>query len=280
MNHLIKTKGSSICLFRFGLRGFVGLLLALSSLYAPGFALGVLGHKRLGILFYFGTWFIWWITVLCFSKTNACILYKASVLLLVTAWLAGMLTTLCSFIKRSGRRLTVPGYIILFAFFILAYILNFGFIKNIGKWHGITIGMSDGQSMSPFIPQGDILIARKVHDSQIARGDVVIAHLPPASEKSSAPSIIIIKRITGMAGDVVRLEPDTKRVYLDVKTTSRPVDGYIIPEGRVFLQGDNSEHSMDSRDFGDIPFSTIAGRVLFSIRTWHCFNFSTTSSPD
>ena len=68
------------------------------------------------------------------------------------------------------------------------------------------------------------------------------------------------------------------RVYIDGEELYEPylaegtfTDGGTfrdikIPEGHVFVIGDNREHSTDSRNFGAIPIDRIESRVF--IRFW------------
>lgn len=51
----------------------------------------------------------------------------------------------------------------------------------------------------------------------------------------------ICKRITGIAGDMVRIKSDN---YPFNQVT-------IVPRGHVWLTGDNSEKSLDSREYGE-----------------------------
>ena len=88
-----------------------------------------------------------------------------------------------------------------------------------------------------------------------------------------------IKRIIGVAGDHIEIKDD--KVYLngqelkedylnsDVKTNLGSYGVYsdiVVPQGYVFVMGDNRDHSTDSRCFGCIPVSKIEGRVW--IRFW------------
>ena len=88
-----------------------------------------------------------------------------------------------------------------------------------------------------------------------------------------------IKRIIGVAGDHVEIKDN--RVYLNgeeleeeyidegVRTDLGSYGIYsdvIVPEGYVFVMGDNREHSTDSRCFGCVPVTKIEGRVW--IRFW------------
>ena len=88
-----------------------------------------------------------------------------------------------------------------------------------------------------------------------------------------------IKRIIGVAGDHIEIKDD--KVYLNGKALEEPYldngvktnlgsygvySDIVVPEGYVFVMGDNREHSSDSRCFGCIPVSKIEGKVW--IRFW------------
>lgn len=40
----------------------------------------------------------------------------------------------------------------------------------------------------------------------------------------------------------------------------------LVPEGHVWLEGDNPSNSSDSRTYGPIPLAMIRGRVFFKVR--------------
>lgn len=88
-----------------------------------------------------------------------------------------------------------------------------------------------------------------------------------------------IKRVIGVAGDHIKIENGVVYVngaelyepYLDegVTTTVEGLGVYsdiIVPEGTVFVLGDNRTKSTDSRMFGCIPIEKIEGKVW--IRFW------------
>lgn len=83
-----------------------------------------------------------------------------------------------------------------------------------------------------------------------------------------------IKRVIGVAGDHVYIDEDGN-VYVNEEkqyenyirngcTTQRTGYFYdlVVPEGYVFVMGDNRDHSDDSRRFGCIPLDKIEGRVI------------------
>lgn len=85
-----------------------------------------------------------------------------------------------------------------------------------------------------------------------------------------------IKRVIGIAGDHIKIE--NNKVYLNgeqlnepylkegVKTEGGAFTDIIVPEGYVFVMGDNRTQSTDSRSFGCIPIEKIESKVW--IRFW------------
>ena len=79
-----------------------------------------------------------------------------------------------------------------------------------------------------------------------------------------------IKRVIGIEGDHIKIE--NGKVYLNgeeldepylregIKTESRTLADFTVPEGYIFAMGDNREHSTDCRDFGCIPLEKVEGR--------------------
>ena len=92
-----------------------------------------------------------------------------------------------------------------------------------------------------------------------------------------------IKRVIGLPGEHVQIE--NGNVYIDgallseeylqdgVKTTSEVFTDFIVPEGYVFVMGDNRPGSMDSRQFGCIPISKVESKVW--LRFWPFNKFGT-----
>lgn len=85
----------------------------------------------------------------------------------------------------------------------------------------------------------------------------------------------LIKRVIATQGDVVNIEGGNLYVnsklqvedYIKGSTPSKNSIDYPIevPEGKVFVLGDNRENSLDSRDFGLIDNEQIKGKVVYRI---------------
>ena len=139
----------------------------------------------------------------------------------------------------------------------------------------------DGKSMEPTLFDGNLLMVNKmIYDWQdVSHGDVIVFH---ANEKED-----YVKRVIGLPGDTITYKNDTLYLngekvdepYLDPyrKNDGKPLtkdftleeitDGVKeVPDGRIFVMGDNRRESLDSRYFGFVPIETIVGKV--DVRYW------------
>jgi signal peptidase I len=124
----------------------------------------------------------------------------------------------------------------------------------------------DGLSMAPTLQHGERILIEKAsyHLMLPARGDIVVLTLPGQSDP-------LIKRVVGVPGDVVAVR--NGRVYLDGQplteayldqSTPGNLPAQIVPEGHVFVLGDNRGASNDSRIFGMVPTKDLLGRAWLS----------------
>lgn len=151
-------------------------------------------------------------------------------------------------------------------------------------------------SMFPTLRVGDHILVSKlsyglrlplVTDSAFLfdtpkRGDIVVFTRPDESETSEDEAgINIIKRVIGLPGDTVEVRGT--KAYINGQALEEPYarwqdhgipDGYfgpdVVPEGHVFLLGDNRDRSKDSR-FWREPFLNIhriKGRALIIYWSW------------
>ncbi|MCL2339771.1 MAG: signal peptidase I [Actinomycetia bacterium] len=140
-------------------------------------------------------------------------------------------------------------------------------------------------SMVPTIEIDDHVLAEKVtiHFTPIQPGDIVTFHDPlynPNTDPASADRILI-KRVIAVGGQTVRLldghvfvnniqldEPYTHGQASDPLTPAPGVTieyPYTVPEGMIWVMGDNRTYSADSRYFGAISEDAVTGRGLLVV---------------
>lgn len=84
----------------------------------------------------------------------------------------------------------------------------------------------------------------------------------------------LIKRVIGVGGDTIEIVDSTVLVngiaidepYLSSTSAMPDFGPQVVPEGHVFVMGDNRSRSQDSRRFGAIPVEDVIGRAF--VRVW------------
>ncbi len=124
-------------------------------------------------------------------------------------------------------------------------------------------------SMYPTLHENDYLMLDKLsyRFKKPEKGDIVVfkTFLKTADGTDKA----LIKRVIAVAGDTIVVK-DGKTYVNDEKLKEDYINGdydrgdvdMIIPEGMVFVMGDNRQISYDSRDLGPIEIKSIKGKVL------------------
>ena len=147
---------------------------------------------------------------------------------------------------------------------VLAVVVVFTFVVRL-------IGV-DGFSMLPTLQDGDRLLVLNsmfYHDYQY--GDVVVLR------KASFLEEPIVKRVIATEGQTVDIDFGAGVVYVDgtaleedyVNDLTFLEEGtefpLTVPEGSIFVMGDNRNHSNDSRDarLGTVDARYVIGRAVF-----------------
>jgi signal peptidase I len=120
------------------------------------------------------------------------------------------------------------------------------------------------------------------------RGDIVVFDPPANWSDTGTP---FIKRIIGLGGDKVEIRDDgfvyvngekLAEPYINPdasELTTSPGDehAWTVPDGDLFVLGDNRAHSLDSRVFGPISLSHVIGRAW--LRYWPINTFGIINTP-
>ena len=147
-------------------------------------------------------------------------------------------------------------------------------------------------AMEDTILIGDHLVVSRSSGSSPKRGDIVVFRYPIDRKQT------FIKRVVAIAGDRLRIE--SKQLFLNGKPATEPyalhktgyMDTYrdnfpsepnirlfepaaemlansvvngevVVPQGKLFVMGDNRDSSLDSRYWGFLDTTDIIGRPLF-----------------
>lgn len=154
-----------------------------------------------------------------------------------------------------------------------------------------------------YIPSGSMLPTLQINDrvmvsklqyrfTEPSPGDIVVFESPyDPPRNDSVPEAVLrsvleavgirsggeedlIKRVIAVGGQVIQIRDNT--VFVDGKPVEEPYlfpgtrmpdePPVVVPEGYVFVMGDNRNASSDSRVFGPIPVDLIIGKAI--LRIW------------
>lgn len=129
----------------------------------------------------------------------------------------------------------------------------------------------DGRSMVPTLQHGDrLLVLNSILYDDYKYGDVVVLR------KDSFLREPIVKRVIATGGQSVDIDFDTGSVYVDGKLLHEDYINELtfleegtefpltVPEGSIFVMGDNRNHSSDSRDsrLGTVDTRYVIGKAV------------------
>ena len=137
---------------------------------------------------------------------------------------------------------------------------------------GVRLIGVDGHSMVPTLQHGDrLLVLNSMFYDDYQYGDIVIL------TKETFLSAPIVKRVIAVGGQTVDIDFESGSVYVDGKLLNEPYineltfqeEGVefpvVVPEGSIFVIGDNRNHSDDSRNsrLGTVDTRYVIGKAVF-----------------
>ena len=115
------------------------------------------------------------------------------------------------------------------------------------------------------------------------RGDIIVFTPPHEPDKD------YIKRVVGVAGDIIEIR--SKKVYVNGEYDTGPYEIHtddrmlseerstrdnlgpvMVPEGCLFMMGDNRDNSQDSRFWGFAKLEKVKGKAMFIYWSWNSEN--------
>lgn len=122
----------------------------------------------------------------------------------------------------------------------------------------------DGFSMIPTLQNGEYILVNKLayKTGQPNRGDIIVFRLPGDETQD------LIKRVIGLPGDTVHISDGTVTIngakLQEPYIAQNPLyfGEWTVPEGFLFVLGDNRNDSRDSHQWGLLPLENVIGKSV------------------
>lgn len=122
----------------------------------------------------------------------------------------------------------------------------------------------DGFSMNPTLQNGEYILVNRLtyKASQPERGDIIVFRFPSDEGQD------LIKRIIGLPGETVHISGGVVTINGAVLeepyiAQSPNYEGeWAVPEGYLFVLGDNRRDSRDSHQWGLLPIENVIGKSI------------------
>jgi len=96
----------------------------------------------------------------------------------------------------------------------------------------------------------------------VERGDIIVFHYPMDPQQE------LIKRVIGLPGDTINVQNGI--VSVNGQSLEEPYIAaapaysgeWMVPDGHLFVLGDNRNDSSDSHSWGYLPFDKVVGKAV------------------
>lgn len=139
---------------------------------------------------------------------------------------------------------------------VLALLLYFAIDAVVARVRVLNI------SMVPTLVPGELVMVNKLAYKlgEMERGDIIVFHYSESED--------YVKRLIGLPGDVVEMRNGI--VYISDVPMIEPylnemptyTGRWTVPEGKIFVLGDNRNKSSDSHEWGFVPVDEVMGRAM------------------
>ncbi|MBN2047069.1 MAG: signal peptidase I [Anaerolineaceae bacterium] len=146
----------------------------------------------------------------------------------------------------------------IFQIILITLILYFAIDAFVGRVRVESISMLDTIQPNEFL----LIFKPASWFDHYQRGDVVVFHYPLKPEED------YVKRVIGLPGDTVSVHD--RQVYVNGEQLTEPyikeaptyTGVWEVPDGYLFVLGDNRNMSSDSHSWGFVPLENVFGRVI------------------
>lgn len=140
----------------------------------------------------------------------------------------------------------------------------------------LTLAVVSGESMYPTMESGNLLLVDRLH-KVYTKGEIIFAKIPTMYADREG----IVKRVIAVEGETVVIDYEKNEVMVNgevilepyinfaesdpmLAETDETTATYLVPDGCLFVMGDNRNHSADSRspEIGFIPEGDVIGKVI------------------